>query len=71
MRLITYGALRSVCPHASYKKFLACNAFRVLMGYLFLVNVLLVLVQAEDVLTIFYDVLALQFVQQLDDIGFR
>ena len=41
------------------------------MGYLFLVNVLLVLVHAEDVLTIFYDVLALQFVQQLDDIGFR
>lgn len=41
------------------------------MGYLFLVNVLLVLIQAEDVLTIFYDVLALQFVQQLDDIGFR
>ena len=34
-------------------------------------NVLLVLVQAEDVLTIFYDLLSLQFVQQLDDIGFR
>mmetsp|Transcript_13556 Transcript_13556/g.22257 ORF Transcript_13556/g.22257 Transcript_13556/m.22257 type:complete len:665 (-) Transcript_13556:54-2048(-) len=71
MRLITWGSLRNVCPHASYKKFLACNVFRVLMGYLFLVNVLLVLIQAEDVLTIFYDVLALQFVQQLDDIGFR
>mmetsp|Transcript_27195 Transcript_27195/g.46217 ORF Transcript_27195/g.46217 Transcript_27195/m.46217 type:complete len:673 (+) Transcript_27195:113-2131(+) len=71
MRLITFGGLRSVCPKASYKKFLAANIFRVLMGYLFLVNVLLVLIQAEDVLTIFYDVLALQFVQQLDDIGFR
>jgi hypothetical protein len=71
MRLITFVGLHSVCPKASYKKFLACNVFRILMGYLFLVNVLLVLIQAEDVLTIFYDVLALQFVQQLDDIGFR
>ena len=48
-----------------------CYVFRILMGYLFLTNVLLVLIQAEDVLTIFYDVLALQFVQQLDDIAFR
>ena len=71
MRLITIESLHKVCPFASYKKFCACNVFRVLMGYLFLVNVLLVLIQAEDVLTIFYDVLALQFVQQLDDIGFR
>ena len=52
-------------------QFCAVNVFRILMGYLFLVNVLLVLIQASDVLTIFYDVLALQFVQQLDDIGFR
>ncbi len=71
MRLITSGALRSLCPHVNYYKFLACNIFRVLIGYLFLINVLLVLIQAEDVLTIFYDVLALQFVQQLDDIAFR
>ena len=71
MRLITIESLHNVCPFASYKKFYACNVFRVLMGYLFLINVLLVLIQAEDVLTIFYDVLALQFVQQLDDIGFR
>lgn len=71
MRLITFKALRNVCPNADYRKFTFCNIFRVLQGYLFLVNVLLVLVQAEDVLTIFYDLLSLQFVQQLDDIGFR
>ena len=40
------------------------------MGYLFLTNVVLILVQAENVLEIFYDVLALQFLQQLDDIAF-
>jgi len=40
------------------------------MGYLFLVNVLVVLIQADTVIEIFYDVLALQFIQKLDDIGF-
>lgn len=40
------------------------------MGYLFLINVIIILVQADDVIAIFYDVLALQFIQQLDDIGF-
>ncbi len=40
------------------------------MGYLFLANVVLILVQASEVLEIFYDVLALQFLQQLDDIAF-
>ena len=40
------------------------------MGYLFLINVIVILILAEDVIAIFYDVLALQFIQQLDDIGF-
>lgn len=40
------------------------------MGYLFLANVVVILVNASDVLEIFYDVLALQFLQQLDDIAF-
>ena len=41
------------------------------MGYLFLVNVIVILMQSRAVIEIFYDVLALQFVQQLDDIAFR
>lgn len=41
------------------------------MGYLFLVNVIIILIQADAVIAIFYDVVALQFVQMLDDIGFR
>jgi len=40
------------------------------MGYLFLVNVMIILAQADGVVEIFYDVLALQFIQQLDDIAF-
>ena len=35
-----------------------------------MVNVLIVLIQADGVIRIFYDVLALQFIQKLDDIGF-
>lgn len=34
-------------------------------------NVLVVLIQADEVIVIFYDVLALQFIQQLDDICFK
>ena len=49
-----------------YSKFVCSCLLRILIGYLFLVNILLVLVQARDVLSIFYDLLALQFVQQLD-----
>ena len=41
------------------------------MGYLFLINVVVILMQATSVIEIFYDVLALQFVQTLDDISFR
>lgn len=41
------------------------------MGYLFLLNVVIVLIMADEVIMIFYDVLALQFIQQLDDIAFR
>ena len=49
-----------------YSKFVCSCVLRILIGYLFLVNILLVMVQATDVLSIFYDLLALQFVQQLD-----
>ncbi|KAL7535670.1 hypothetical protein ACHAXR_006658 [Thalassiosira sp. AJA248-18] len=40
-------------------------------GYLFLFNTFVVVAQATAVLDIFYDVLALQFLQQLDDIAFN
>lgn len=44
---------------------------RIFSGYFFLVNVFVILIQADGVIEIFYDVLALQFVQQLDDIAFN
>lgn len=46
------------------------NVVRIAMGYYFLVNAYHVLALATGVIEIFYDVLALQFIQQLDDISF-
>lgn len=70
LRRISREDLALHCPRVSYPKFVAAAVLRVAMGYLFLLNVLVVLVYAEGVIEIFYDVLALQFIQQLDDIGF-
>ena len=70
LRRISQPYLHSKFPEISYSRFVWSNVLRISMGYLFLVNVLVILVRAEDVLEIFYDVLALQFIQQLDDIAF-
>ncbi|KAL9180841.1 hypothetical protein ACHAXT_011294 [Thalassiosira profunda] len=70
LRRISRQSLRQQFPQMKYRKFFLSAAVRIANGYYFLLNVLLVLIQAEGVLDIFYDVLALQFVQQLDDIAF-
>ncbi|KAL7533728.1 hypothetical protein ACHAXR_006358 [Thalassiosira sp. AJA248-18] len=70
LRRISQPYLKSKFPNVSYPKFVMSSVLRITMGYLFLVNVVIVLVQADGVIEIFYDVLALQFLQRLDDIGF-
>jgi len=71
LRRISKPHLKSKFPEIKYWKFVCSSTLRIAMGYLFLGNVLVILIQADEVLTIFYDVLALQFLQQLDDIAFR
>ena len=66
LRRIPKTYFKSKLPGLNYEKFVCSCLFRILSGYLFLVNVLLILVKASEVLEIFYDVLALQFLQQLD-----
>lgn len=66
LRRIPMTYFKSKLPGLNYEKFVCSCLFRILCGYLFLVNVLLILVKADEVLEIFYDVLALQFLQQLD-----
>eukprot|EP00984_Skeletonema_dohrnii_P028459 scaffold18452_cov71-Skeletonema_dohrnii-CCMP3373.AAC.1 len=70
LKRISKPILHSKYPDICYWKFVGSCILRFSMGYLFLANVVAILVLAEDVLEIFYDVLALQFLQQLDDIAF-
>ena len=70
LRRITKPYLKNQCPQVSYCRFVGSCVLRITMGYLFLANVIVILILAEDVIAIFYDVLALQFIQQLDDIGY-
>ena len=70
LRRIPQQYFNSKFPDLVYSKFVCSCVIRILSGYLFLLNVLLILVQSSGVLDIFYDVLALQFLQQLDDIAF-
>lgn len=70
LRQITMDDFHKKLPNKKYRKFAMQALLRIFSGYFFLMNVFLVLIQANGVIEIFYDVLALQFVQQLDDIAF-
>ena len=70
LRQIPKTSLMRTTPQIKYGKFVFAAIVRLVMGYFFLINMFLVVVQAKAVLDIFYDVIALQFLQQLDDICF-
>mmetsp|Transcript_688 Transcript_688/g.1137 ORF Transcript_688/g.1137 Transcript_688/m.1137 type:complete len:644 (-) Transcript_688:26-1957(-) len=70
LRQIPKSSLIQTTPQINYGKFVFAAIVRLMMGYAFLINMFLVVVQAKTVLDIFYDVIALQFIQQLDDICF-
>jgi len=70
LRTIPKQSFKKKFPHKSYWKFMAAAALRIVLGYTFLINVFLILAQATGVLDIFYDVLALQFISELDDMAF-
>mmetsp|Transcript_18856 Transcript_18856/g.39215 ORF Transcript_18856/g.39215 Transcript_18856/m.39215 type:complete len:343 (+) Transcript_18856:110-1138(+) len=70
LRAISRGSFRHSYPHLSYTRFVLCCILRITFGYLFLLNLFVTIVQADDVITIFFDVLALEFVQKLDDVAF-
>jgi len=70
LRRIPRAAFEQEFPRQKYSRFIFSSVMRIVLGYLFLYNATIVLIQATEVIEIFYDVLALQFVQQLDDIAF-
>jgi len=71
LRRIPKAYFKSKFPELCYHKFVASCVLRICVGYLFLVNVLFILMRAREVLDIFFDFIALQFLQQLDDIAFN
>ena len=58
LRMITKKSLHEKYPRIMYYKFTFSALVRIGMGYLFLFNTFLVVIQATGVLEIFYDVLA-------------
>lgn len=46
------------------------SLLRLSVGYLFLICLFLVVIQESTVLGIFFDVLALEFVENIDDVAF-
>eukprot|EP00984_Skeletonema_dohrnii_P016809 scaffold7526_cov115-Skeletonema_dohrnii-CCMP3373.AAC.8 len=71
LRRIPKTYFKSKFPELRYSKFVAASCLRIFMGYLFLVNVLFLLMMSDNVIDIFFDFIALQFLQQLDDISFN
>ena len=70
LRLITRESLQISYPDMSYTRFVLACILRLFMGYLFLLNLFLTIVQADNVIGIFFDILALEFVQKLDDVSY-
>ena len=50
LRRIPKQYLKSKCPEISYPRFVGSSLLRISMGYLFLVNVVIVLIQADEVI---------------------
>ena len=71
LRHISKKSLLAEFPSFRFWRFIMSAVIRLVMGYMFLINTFCVVAQADTVLGIFYDVLALQFLQQLDDIAFQ
>ena len=55
LRGVPYQSFKQKFPDLKYRPFVSCAILRIIMGYFFLLNVLIVLVQADEVISIFYD----------------
>jgi len=53
-----------------HKRVIISSIFRLVVGYLFLSSLLINIAQNSDVIQIFYDLLALEFVENIDDISY-
>ena len=53
-----------------YKRVIFSSVLRLVVGYTFLLSLFINVVQTTDVLSVFFDVLALQFVESIDDVAY-
>jgi len=54
-----------------HKRVIFSSALRLIIGYMFLIALFVNVVQSDDVLSVFFDVLALQFLESIDDVAFN
>lgn len=74
LELIVISVHNSFClddKSVIYKRVLFSSVLRLIIGYMFLTALFINIVQTDDVLTVFFDVLALQFVESIDDVAFN
>ena len=56
LRRISRAHLKMNCPQICYCKFVSSAVMHIVIGYLFLINVTVILIYADAVVEIFYDV---------------
>jgi len=71
LRVISSSSFKKKLPTKSHTRFVCSAILRILLGYAFLANAFVIIAQSEGVLNIFFNVLALQFLEELDDIAFE
>ncbi len=60
LRMISQKSLKSKFPQMKFWKFVFSAMVRLMLGYAFLFNMFIIIVQSDAVIDIFYDLLALQ-----------
>ena len=73
LQLIANGAGHTLLLNGQkkvQKRVIISSIFRLIVGYLFLSSLFINIAQNIDVIAIFYDVLALEFVENIDDTAY-
>jgi len=73
LQLIANGARHVLLLNGKkkvHKQIIVTSILRLVVGYLFLASLFINIAQNDDVIAIFYDVLALEFVEKIDDTAF-
>ncbi|KAL7544693.1 hypothetical protein ACHAWF_008059, partial [Thalassiosira exigua] len=61
LRFVSKELFQESYPNHSYTRFVLASVFRIVLGYLFLANLYIIIVQADNVIAVFFDILTLEF----------